>query len=87
MRVLSRAARFVVVVTITVLGVSSAVNATPFVLNVSYDASVAGAPAGFIPAFNMAIQISQNAFDDPITINQSKRGMGRGQRGRLESSI
>jgi hypothetical protein len=66
---LSRAAWLVLMATITVLGASGRANATPFTFNVSYDASVAGAPAGFIPAFNTAIQFFQNSFVDPITIN------------------
>ena len=34
----------------------------------SYDASVANAPAEFLPAFNSAIQFYQTTFTDPITI-------------------
>ena len=34
----------------------------------SYDASVASAPAEFLPAFNNAIQFYQTTFTDPITI-------------------
>jgi hypothetical protein len=39
------------------------------VFNVTYDASVAGAPAGFTTAFDNAIQFIQSTYNDPITIN------------------
>jgi hypothetical protein len=38
-------------------------------INVTYDSSVNGAPAGFIPAVNSAIQFFQSHFTDPIAIN------------------
>jgi hypothetical protein len=37
--------------------------------NVSYDASVGSAPAGFVTDFNSVIQFCQNLYTDPITIN------------------
>jgi hypothetical protein len=39
------------------------------VFNVTYDASVAGAPVGFTTAFDSAIQFFQATYNDPITIN------------------
>ena len=70
----------------TVLGTSGPANATPFTFNVTYDPSVAGAPAGFIPAFNTAIQFFENSFVDPITINLNV-GWGEINGGGHESSI
>jgi hypothetical protein len=37
--------------------------------NVTFDSSTNGAPAGFFPAFNDAIQFYQTTYSDPITIN------------------
>ena len=37
--------------------------------NLSFDSSTAVAPAGFVPAFNDAIQFYKTHFTDPITIN------------------
>jgi hypothetical protein len=37
--------------------------------NLSFDSSMAAAPAGFSPAFNDAIQFYETHFTDPITIN------------------
>jgi hypothetical protein len=37
--------------------------------NLTFDASVAGAPAGFMTAFNSAIQFYEATYTDPITIN------------------
>jgi hypothetical protein len=43
--------------------------ARALVFNVTYDPSVAKAPAGFIPAFTDSIDFYQNTYTDPITIN------------------
>ena len=40
-------------------------------LNVTYDPSVASAPAGFVPAFQDAIALYQTTYTDPITINMN----------------
>jgi len=42
--------------------------AEALVFDVTYDASVASAPAGFVPAFNDAINFYQTTFTDPISI-------------------
>ena len=39
------------------------------ILNVTYDASVSGAPPGFLTAVNQAVTFLQNNFSDPVTIN------------------
>ncbi len=39
------------------------------VINVTYDSSVGGAPAGFKDVVNSVVQFFENAFNDPITIN------------------
>ena len=39
--------------------------------NVTYDPSVASAPAGFTSAFSNALQAFTNAYSDPIQINLS----------------
>ena len=38
-------------------------------INVSYDASVAGAPTGFLTAFNAAVQYFENLIQNPVTVN------------------
>ena len=39
------------------------------VINVTYDSSVANAPAGFVAAFTDAVQFFETTFTDPITID------------------
>jgi hypothetical protein len=39
--------------------------------NVTYDASVGSAPAGFVPAFTDAIQLFERTYTDPITITMN----------------
>jgi hypothetical protein len=46
-----------------------ALPARALVFNVSYDASVGGAPAAFQSAFQDAISLYQSTYTDPITIN------------------
>jgi hypothetical protein len=43
--------------------------ARALLFNVNYDASLAGAPAAFQPAFQNAISFYQSTYSDPITIN------------------
>jgi hypothetical protein len=45
--------------------------AEALVFNVTYDQSVAGAPAGFLPAFTNAINILTSTYNDPMTINMN----------------
>jgi hypothetical protein len=49
------------------LGTAQPAGALTF--NVTFDASVGAAPAGFIPAFNDALQAYESLYSDPITIN------------------
>ena len=44
-------------------------SAQALTFDLSYDSSVPGAPAGFLPAFNDALQFYETTFTDPITIN------------------
>jgi hypothetical protein len=39
------------------------------IINVTYDSSVGGAPAGFKTAFTAAVQFLENTYTNPITIN------------------
>ena len=50
--------------------------ASPFVINVTWDASVASAPAGFEAGVLSAVQYLESQFSDPITINI---GVGYGE--------
>lgn len=43
--------------------------ASPFVINVTYSASVSAAPAGFVTGVRAAVQYLQSQFTDPVTIN------------------
>jgi hypothetical protein len=43
--------------------------ASPFVINVTYDSSVASAPAGFTAVINSVVQYLESLFNDPVTIN------------------
>jgi hypothetical protein len=45
--------------------------AEALVFNVTYDQSVAGAPAGFLPAFTNAINTLTSTYNDPMTINMN----------------
>jgi len=56
---------------ILVIGCAANPAKAGLVFNVKYDASVAGAPAGFTTAFNNAIQYIESKFSDPITINMN----------------
>src|ERR1051326_7142873 len=42
---------------------------SPFVINVTYDASVANAPAGFKTVVNNVVQYLESQFTDHVTIN------------------
>ena len=46
-----------------------AVAGSAFVINVSYDASVANAPAAFKSAIQSVVQFYESRFTDPVTIN------------------
>ena len=61
-------------------GTASVTNAaaSPFVINVTYDASVASAPAAFKTVVNAVVQYFESQFTDPITINIS---VGYGEAG------
>ena len=52
------------VVTTTTLG-------SPFVINISWDASVASAPSGFTAGVTAAVQYLESQFSDAVTINIS----------------
>jgi hypothetical protein len=43
-------------------------SAHALIFQLTYDSSISTAPAGFLPAFNSAIQFYQTTFIDPITI-------------------
>src|SRR5262245_50322501 len=53
-------------------------SAQALVINATYDTSVNNAPAGFVAAFQSAINFFQNTLSDPITINI---GVGWGEVG------
>jgi hypothetical protein len=61
----------------TVAGVGAGTSGTvtgntvvsPFVINVTYDSSVASAPAAFKTAIDAAVQYLESQFTDPVTIN------------------
>lgn len=42
---------------------------SPFVINVTYDASVSGAPAGFRAVIDSVVQFLESQFSDPVTMN------------------
>lgn len=42
---------------------------SPFVINITYGASAAAAPAGFVTGVQAAVQYLQSQFTDPVTIN------------------
>lgn len=42
---------------------------SPFVINISWDASVSNAPAGFTTAVMKAVQFLESQFSNPVTIN------------------
>lgn len=48
---------------------SSSSSSSPFVINVSYDASVASAPAGFTTAIQQVVQYLESQYTDAVTIN------------------
>ena len=48
---------------------AAAAATSPFVINITYDASVAAAPAGFKTAVAAAVTYLQNEFTNPVTIN------------------
>ena len=52
-------------------GVAVAFPAHALLFNVTYDPSIASAPAGFVPAFQDAIALYQTTYTDPITINMN----------------
>jgi hypothetical protein len=51
------------------LALAAPLPAHALAFNVTFDASVAGAPAGFLPAFEAAIDAFTSAYSDPIAIN------------------
>ncbi|MBC7578423.1 MAG: calcium-binding protein [Tardiphaga sp.] len=53
----------------TASSAATAATASPFVINVSYDASVGSAPAGFKAGVAAAVQYFQSQFTDHVTIN------------------
>lgn len=42
---------------------------SPFVINITWDASVSSAPAGFTAGVQAAVQYLESQFSDPVTIN------------------
>jgi hypothetical protein len=59
--------RFTSALLFSLLGITPLAQALTF--NVTFDASTNGAPAGFLAAFNSAIQFHETSLTDPITIN------------------
>ena len=53
---------------IAVLSGASQRSAHALTFQLTYDSSVSAAPAGFLSAFNNAIQFYETTFSDPITI-------------------
>lgn len=52
------------------LGVTTVSNAsTPFIINITWDSSVASAPAGFTAGVTSAVQYLESLFSDAVTIN------------------
>jgi hypothetical protein len=51
---------------------------SPFVINITWDSSVASAPTGFIAGVNAAVQFLESQFTDAVTINIS---VGYGESG------
>lgn len=49
----------------------STASTSPFVINITYDASVGGAPAGFTAVIGQAVQFLESQYTDPVTINIS----------------
>ena len=55
--------------TVLSAGTASGGATSPFVINITYDASVSSAPAGFKTAITAAVQYLESQFSDAVTIN------------------
>ena len=53
----------------TVLSPANTATASPFVINISWDASVSSAPVGFTAGVTSAVQYLESQFTDAVTLN------------------
>ena len=53
----------------TVLSPANTATASPFVINISWDASVSSAPVGFTAGVTSAVQYLESQFTDAVTVN------------------